>query len=285
MAALIFQRQREFSKSSKYFHYIIKKGFAKEHVRAIKAYKAGAIKRVKVPKKLLVIYYYMGQNYYYLYSDTKQSAYFKASYTYLDIVDQKGNLGSRASKYLASLKAKKKYVAKLEKKWSWYASAGWITWQESITLAEKTNSDNTSKVLASNSGYCVGGGFRYANVRHGFNVNGCGFAGSANLYEKPGASYQYRQNNVPVNGLYLSTGYFYRPMDDKNSIGISLPMFFRQGQYSETDTRKVIGSGTLSAGGIALDAEFEIYKGLSLYTNLASVNSTNLLLMQAKYEF
>lgn len=285
MLALIYQKTGNFEQSSKMFLLVLAKAYRKDHARTIKAFQVGKLDKVNPPDSMLRIYYYLGQNNYFLFSKKKQTPYYKAAVAYFTIISKKGHLDAKASRYLASLEEKQEYIKKLEKNWSWHVSGGWITWQESITLVEKADSSNKEKIFSTNSGYCFGGGFRYSNIRHGYNVHACAYDGTANLKESPGSSFQYRQNNVPVNGLYISTGYFYRPMDDNSTIGLSLPMFYREGQYVDTTTREIEGSGQLSAGGIALDAELEIYSDLSMYMNFANLGGTNLFLIQAKYGF
>lgn len=284
LLGLIYQKKKDFTLSSKLFHLVIRKSYRKEHNRVVKELNFDNLDDLDINPKLLRIYYHLGQNYYYIYSKTNNFSYFNASRTYFRICDKKSHLASSTKRYLNSLNEKLDYVQSLEKTITFYANAGGILFQETITLVNKSDDKDEVDLVSNNEGVCVGGGMMYGNIKHGWDVYGCFYSAAAMISNTVGSSVQYKQKDVSVTGLYMSPGYYYRPYDKLSSIGLSVPLFYRQAEFSDTDNYSVKAKGQLSAG-IAIDAKWGFTENWSIDMRLSNMGSTNVFINSVSYRF
>lgn len=284
LLGLIYQKKKKFSLSAKLFHLVIKKSYQKEHNQVVRELNYDNLDELKVSDKLLRLYYHLGQNYYYIYSQSDNFSYFNASRTYFRICDKKGHLASSTKRYLDSLNAKLEYVKSLEKTISFYANAGGILFQESVKLVNKSDTNDEIDLISNANGVCIGGGMMYGNIKHGWDLYGCAYTAAAQITNKVGSSVQYKQNEVPVSGFLLSPGYYYRPYDKLSSIGFSIPLFFRQGDFSDTENYTIKAKGQLSAG-FSLDAKWGFTESWSLDMRLSNLGATNVFINSVSYSF
>lgn len=284
LLGLAYLKKKQFRLSAKLFHLVIRKRYFNIHKRIVSNLSLGTLDDVEVPVKLQRIYYHLGQAYYYIHSKTNDFNYFNASRSYFRICENKSHLSSSTGKYLASLNEKLEYIQSLEKKATFYLSGGGILFQEKISLINDSDSNDSVDLIANNEGVCLGGGMTYGNIKHGWDLYGCAFTAAASITNKVGSSVTYKQNDVPVTGFYLSPGYYYRPYDKLTSIGFSAPLFFRQGNYSNTDNYSIKAQGQLSAG-IALDAKWGFYSDYTFDFKITNLGSSNIFMSNLSYHF
>lgn len=280
LLALNFLKLKRYSAASKYFHIVISRKYKNQHRTALYALDSNSLENIELPNRLLRIYYRLGQIYYYLYSKTQNTAYFRASEKFFKICEEKEHLDDNATEYLESLAAKKAFVGKQEFLWKWFASAGTINWQEKLILQDSTTGNQT-KLLSNARALCVGGGFRYANAYHGFEVHGCGFSGSAKVSAANPSLYA--QDGVAVTGFMLDSGYTIVSAYEKASFTFSLPLFYRDGEYSQPTNYQILGKGQLSAGAL-IKGRLEL-PVVDLVVSVGNLGWTNLFMMQAAYTF
>ena len=159
-------------------------------------------------------------------------------------------------------------------------NVGNINWQEKLELQNSTT-DNRTKLLSNARALCVGGGFRYTNAFHGIEISACGFSGSAKLTAANPATYS--QDGIAVTGFLLDSGYVIKPKSDKGSLTLSLPLFYRDGNYSQPDNYAILGKGQLSAG-VMLKGRYEL-PIIDFTVSVGNLGWTNLFMMQAGYTF
>ena len=156
--------------------------------------------------------------------------------------------------------------------------------QKSINVFNNNNEPdlfNKTKLLSNARALCVGGGYRYSNAFHGIEISACGFSGSAKVTANSTASYS--QDGVAVTGFLLDSGYIIKPKSGKGSLTISLPLFYRDGEYSQPENFSILGQGQLSAG-VMLKGRYELPL-IDFTTSIGSLGWTNLFMMQAGYTF
>lgn len=280
LLALNFLKLKRYSPASKYYHIIIARKYKNQHRTVLYALDSNSLDNIEPPTKLLRIYYRLGQIYYYLYSKTQNTAYFRASEKYFKICEEKEHLDDNATEYLDSLAAKKAFVAKKEFLWKWFASAGAINWQEKLILRD-TTTGNETKLLSNARALCLGGGFRYENAYHGFEVHGCGYNGSAKLSASNPSLYS--QDGVAVTGFVLDSGYTIKSAYEKAAITFSLPLFYRDGQYAQPTNYQIVGKGQLSAGAL-IKGRLEL-PIVDMLVSVGNLGATNLFMLQAAYTF
>ncbi len=278
--AINFFKIKRYNSSSKYFHIVISRRYRKKHQQILYSLNNGGLDDIEAPKQLLRIYYRLGQIYYYNYSKTQNTAYFRASEKFFKICEEKEHLDDNATEYLDSLSAKRAFVAKKEFVWKWFASAGSINWQEKLILQDSTTGDQT-KLLSNARALCIGGGFRYTNAYHGFEVHGCGFSGSAKVSASNPTLYA--QDGVAVTGLLLDSGYTIMSPYEKASFTISLPLFYRDGDYAQPKNYQILGKGQLSAGAL-IKGRLEL-PIVDFVVSVGNLGWTNIFMMEASYTF
>lgn len=284
LLGLIYQKKKEFRLSSKVFNQVIRKSYFKEHQKVVRALNNGGLQDLNISPKLLRIYYHLGQNYYYIYSKTDNFNYFNASLSFFRICKSKNHLNNNVQRYLDSLNAKLDYIKSLEKSIKFYLSGGGILFQETIDIVNNNDSDDVVGLISNNNGVCFGGGMTYGNISHGWDIFACGYSAVATITNKVGSSLSYKQKDVSVNGLYISPGYFFRPEKGISSIGLSTPLFYRQGNFSNTENYSIRAQGQLSAG-ITFDAKWEIIKDYTLDFKLSNLGGTNIYMSNLSFHF
>lgn len=280
LLAMNFFKLKRYNSANKYFHIVIKRSYKQMHRDVLQALDSQSLDDIEVPDKLLRIYYRLGQIYYYYYTKTQNTAYFRAAEKYFKICEEKEHLDDNASEYLENLAAKKSFVAKKEFTWKWFANAGVLNWQEKLIL-EDTTTGNQTKLLSNARAMCIGGGFRYTNDYHGFEAQACGFSGSAKISAANPSLYA--QDGVGVSGFLLDSGYTIIAKSQKASFTFSLPLFYRDGNYAQPTNYIILGKGQLSAGAM-IKGRWEL-PIVDLVLSVGNLGWTNMFMMQAAYTF
>lgn len=281
LLALNYIKIKKYKTSSKYFHYVIRRRYRKIHKKVVRSLKSDTLDDIEVPDKLLRIYYHLGQSYYEIYTRTKRTPYFRAAEKYFNICETKEHLDDNAATYLETLSKLKEEVAKEEFSSEWFANIGTLNWQEKLELVNTTSGKSTT-LLSNARALCLGGGYRYANAFHGIEISGCGFSGSAQVASSD-LTQAYSQDGVAVTGLLLDSGYIIKPGADKTSFTISLPLFYRDGDYTQPENYTILGKGQLSAG-VMVKARYQM-PYLDFTTSIGNLGWTNIFMMQAGYTF
>lgn len=281
LLALDFLKLKKYKVSAQYFHLIIKRRYNKKHREVLRSLDNGSLDEMEIPQKLLRIYYHLGQIYYTIFNRTQSIPYYRASEKYFKICETKEHLDDNSMEYREALAAIKSDIDKKEFKREWFLSAGIINWQEKLELQSATTG-NTTKLLSNAKAMCIGGGFRYSNAYHGMEISSCAFSGSAKI-SSTNPSVTYSQEGIAVTGLLLDTGYIFKPYSEKTSLTFSLPLFYRDGDYTQPDNFTILGKGQLSAG-FMLKARYEL-PFIDFTTSFGTLGWTNLFMMQAGYTF
>lgn len=281
LLALNYLKLKKYKTSSYYFHLIINRRYKRKHNEVLRALNMNALEDMEVPDKLLRIYYHLGQIYYVIFNKTKSIPYYRASEKFFKICEVKEHLDDNSMEYREALLAIKTEIDKKEFKTEWFATAGIMNWQEKLELQSATTGNKT-KLLSNAKAICIGGGFRYTNAYHGIEVSSCAFSGAAKIFSTD-PSQTYAQDGVAVTGLVLDSGYTYKPYTDKTSLTFSLPLFYRDGDYTQPDNYAILGRGQLSAGAM-LKARYEL-PYIDFITSIGTLGWTNIFMMQAGYTF
>ncbi len=280
LLALNYLKLKKYNRASKYFHIVIKRRYRKKHLRILRSLNLGSIDKIKIPPKLLRIYYHLGQIYYQIFTKTRSIPYYRASEKYFKICEEKEHLDDNASEYMEALSSIKALIDKKEFQSEWFLSAGMMNWQEKLELKSSTSGKKT-KLLSNAKAICLGGGYRYANAYHGFEVASCAFSGSANVSANNTATYS--QNGVAVTGFILDSGYMLKPTSENVSFTLSLPLFYRDGDFEQPDNYSILGKGQLSAG-VQIKARYE-FSMADLIFSMGNLGATNIYMLQTAYTF
>ena len=112
-----------------------------------------------------------------------------------------------------------------------------LSFQDEINL---NSSSSQNKLVATNSGYCLGGSYGKANNQFHFFGDGCFYYGWANVGPQKN-NITYKQSDIETFGLKLApaAGIFISP--EKVEIGVKLPILFIDQKISTPDKNQFPG--------------------------------------------
>lgn len=282
LMALNYQALKMYHNAVIYNNSTIKRKYAPLHKKILHQFEHGDIDELDIPKHLLEIYYDLAIAYSELYFTTKEEKYRKRYYPlanrYLRILEEKDYAYEQMESILANIALKKRQQKRKENTWRHYFKLGAISWQEKLDLNQ---SGVNHQLVAVNRGFCLGGGLRRHNYYREVFVDGCLALGSANIGSKATISYQ--QNNLPVRGALLQSGYLWRLSDNSVSIGPSLSVFYRNANYQEGDNQNITAKKLLAAGA-SLYARWEL-QNWALSNNIGKVANADIFLFNIEYHF
>jgi hypothetical protein len=275
---------KKYKSSNYYLGKLIKYHFRKKHVRVLRAKKKDTLDDLKVSRLQKSIYYYMGQNYFALFNKTKIKTYSKRSLNYLEICEEL-DYGDNVEELIEAVQKIKEDVIKKVNHYQFYASAGRILFQDHLVLTNTANSEEIT-IQSNNQGLCYGAGLRHGNAYEGYDFFGCLFSGTASV-KNDGGSKNYKQTGIPVAGLYLEAGKYYRPYSEQTRIGFSVPLIYRDGSFSDTTDGTTIYSikekGSFHSA-LMLNAGWEI-SFMEIQMKQSLLGSTNIFLLQGIVNF
>ncbi len=280
LLALNYLKLKKHKVASRFFHIVIRRNYREKHIQVLRSLSTGGLGDIDIPQKLLRIYYHLGQIYYKIFFKTKSIPYYRASEKYFKICEEKEHLDDNATEYIDSLAAIKTLIDKKEFTSKWFATIGALNWQEKLELVNSTNG-NTTKLLSNAKALCVGGGYRYTNAYHGVEISSCFYSGAANISADNTATYS--QDGVAVSGFLIDSGYVFKPYSEKVAMIFSIPLFYRDGDYTQPDNFSIPGKGQLSAG-LFVKARYEM-PIIDLIFSIGNMGSTNVLMLQTGYTF
>lgn len=271
--------------SNFYFSKLLQYYYKKKHIKVLRAKKKDTLDEVEVSRIHKSIYYYLGQGYFALYKKTNLNSYAARSIKYLEICEEY-DCGDNVDELIEEVQKIKEEKRKLRKYFNFYVSAGRLLLQESLQL-KGSQSSGTQEVQSNNQGLCYGAGLRYGNAYKGIDFYGCAFAGTTQLRYADSNALKYKQSGVPIAGLYLEVGQYFRPLADKAKIGYSIPFIYRSGNYSDATQ----GSETFSIQdpqafhtGLIINASWE-FSFMELQMKQSLLGSANIFLLNGVLNF
>jgi tetratricopeptide (TPR) repeat protein len=316
--ALIFYKQKQYSKAAKYVQYSIQKDFrgrapgkvyailgmsywsTKNYSQARQAFLMAISKQYfkvdnklrqqfqgegfdldDVPKGLLNLYFKIGSTHYITGMKKNNISELERSRFYFAATEEFEYNEERSSKILSAIDKKIEYINKLEFNWNGYLTVGNISWQETLNLRQ--NNGTSNPILSTVSGLCAGGGLRYENGFYGYKVDGCLAIATANLKKKPSAPIgEYNQRGVIVTAQVINGGIFFKSSGGGASYGLSGMVFNRSGEYTIPSGYTMPGARQINLG-VSLDSHFELPWDLELDLQVANLGNVNLFSMRFNY--
>jgi hypothetical protein len=275
---------KKYKSSNYYLSKLVKYYFRKNHIRVLRAKRKDTLDELKVSKLQKSIYYYMGQNYFALFKKTNLHQYSKRSLNYLEICEEL-DFGENVEELIETVQKIKEDAIKKVKHYQFYASAGRILFQDHLLLTNTANSEEIT-IQSNNQGLCYGAGLRYGNAYSGYDFFGCFFSGSTAV-KNVGGSKNYSQSGVPIAGLYLEAGKYYKPYSEKTRIGFGIPVLYRDGSFSDATDGSTVYSiqekGSFSSG-LVLNAGWE-FSFMEIQMKQSLLGPTNIFLLQGIINF
>lgn len=279
LIGLNYQKLGKHKESIWFFNKLIKNVYARKHVRVIRALKKDAVDDVKIPRTLNSTYFYLAQNHYAIFAKTDRIANAKKAKTFFRICDD-SDFNDKCSDFLENITERINFNKKKRESYEFFVYAGRILFQDKITLENNSGGDSSS-LLGNNSGLCYGAGLRKGNSFKGYQVSGCLFSGTA-IVSDDGNGVNYAQSGVPVAGIMVEAGKYYKP-DEDIRLGISLPIMYRAGSYSAPSDYSIKDSKSFTYGAmLTAGMQLPIFE---FQTKFAHLGTNNLLMLNLVYNF
>jgi hypothetical protein len=222
----------------------------------------------------------MGQSYYVKFLKTQKIRDGKKSKKYFQICDD-SDFNDKCSEFIENIDEKINYNKKKKNSFEFFVYAGRILFQDRIHL-EEASSGGKDPIIANNSGICYGAGLRLGSAFKGYEASGCFFSGTASV-KNDGGSNNYAQSGVPIAGVLVEGGYYWRFDNEKTRLGVGLPLLYRSGIYSEPEGFSIPDNKALTYG-IMFTAGMQL-PYVELQTKLGHMGDTNLLQLNLVYNF
>ncbi len=263
-----------------YFNQTIKKRFLKSHIKALKALKADEVDGDEIPKLLKATYFYMAQSYYVIFTSSEDKLYAERAKKFFRICDDAG-FNDRCSDFLDNINKKLDVKEKSKRSFEFFLYAGRIMFNDRVKIKNSTTG-TTASIISNTDGLCYGAGLRLQNYYKGWQASGCAFSGYAGVSGEIDST-AYKQLGVPVAGLYLEGGYFWRTDNESTRLGVSVPIFYRSGLYSQPSGYTIEETKNTSFG-IAISTGFQLPL-VELEIKLANMQETNMAMTNLVLNF
>lgn len=278
--AVNLQKLGKHKASIYYFNRMIKKGYLKAHVKAIKMLQADEVDGDEIPKLLNATYFYMAQSYYAIFASTDDKLYAERAKKFFKICDDSG-FNDRCYDFIENINAKLDVIQKSKKSFEFFVYAGRIMFNDRVKI-KNNDTGNSATILSATDGLCYGAGLRLQNYFKGWQFSGCAYSGYAGVNGEIDST-TYKQLGVPIAGLYAEGGYFWRTDSESTRLGVSVPVFYRSGLYSQPSGYSIEGARNTSFG-LAVSTGFQLPL-VELEIKLANMQETNLAMMNLILNF
>lgn len=285
LIAYNYQKLGRYSESNYYYNQLIKNVYLKKHKRVVRAYKKGEVDDVEIPRTLGTAYFNLGKNHYAIFKRRGKSQSALKAKMYIKICDEV-DLADDCSDILEQINKDIKQAKLKRKGYEFYLMAGRLLFQDRVEIQENS-SGVTSSLTSNNSALCYGAGLRRGSKLKGYDFSGCVFSGTTTVAgvaaSDSGTDNDYKQSGVPIAGMLMEAGYYYNLDEQQTRLGISIPVMYRAGSYSEPTGYTITDSEAFRFG-LSLNAGIQL-PIIELQTKLAHMGNANMLQLNALYNF
>ena len=165
---------------------------------------------------------------------------------------------------------------------AFFASMAWVSWRDKLDLLL---GDGTKAVINSTGeGYCIGGGYKYFNAYWEWNLNAC-YASTTMTAGGQDTQINYFQDGITVNALFVGPGMLYKPKASEVSLGLSLPLVYRKGDYTQPEGF-ILEDTTILTYGYQLEAHW-YYGKFGLFSKFGKISrlSSSIWSLGIDYQF
>lgn len=275
LIALSYQKLGKHKEAIYFFNRVVKNNYLRKHIRVMKALKKDEVDSVSIPRTLGSSYYYMGQSYYALFTQREKVSDAVRAKKYFKICDDT-DFNDKCADFLENINSKIEYSKKKATSWDFFLYAGRLLFQDRLEI-EPEGGGSSDRLIANNSALCYGAGIRLGNAFNGYQISGCAFTGVATIQNDLGSN-NYKQSGVPIGGLLAEAGYYWLMDNESARLGLSLPVMYRSGVYSEPDgytipDAKAFNFGAMFSAGLKIPlVELEVKMGHMSYANILMLN-------------
>lgn len=271
--AVNLQKLGNHKNSIYFFSQMIKRKYLKAHIKTLKAFRADEVDGDEIPKLLKATYFYMAQSYYANFVESESITDADRAKKYFKICDD-ADFNDKCGDFLENINEKIEYLEKSKDSFEFFLFAGRMMINDRFRV-KRTDLGETRDIYQNVDGLCYGAGLRLQNAFKGWQFSGCAFSGFAAVAESSAFSDSagYKQTGVPIAGLYTEVGRFWRTDSESTRLGISIPVMYRSGLYSQPNDYQIIDNRKTTFG-LSVSAGFQL-PVVELEFKLANMQDAN----------
>lgn len=249
----VFVQKRNFKMAIRFFRAAIASRYANKDKKAMQTYfkQGNADGLDELPEDLYKYYFLiLGTSIYYAdyliengqKPDNNLNQYVEVFGSILTEADYKTD---QVEKLVKLYEGKIREIERSEFKSNWFMSAGYISWQDKVTFVDVDGSEYD--LIAPAEGIGLGVGWQKHNFYWGykFELRYSSLSANAGFND---SDVSYFQESVPVTFFGLEGGIFTLPFTGDVGIGLSVPVFFKSGQYEAPSGTEIKDASKISTG-------------------------------------
>jgi tetratricopeptide (TPR) repeat protein len=284
LIAMNYQKLKKYPEAIYFFNRVVKNNYRKKHIRVIRALKKDELDEVKISKTLGSAYFYLAQSHYGKFIKTEKYQDAIKAKKYFTICDDT-DFNDKCADFLENINEKIEYSKKKKDNFEFFVYGGRLIFQDRITI-EHTETGTTGDIISNNTALCYGAGLRLGNAFSGYEIGGCAFSGTTTVVgiaSDGTTNNDYKQSGIPIGGILVEAGYYIRPDNEATRLGVSLPVIYRSGIFSEPSGYTITNAKSFNFG-IMFTAGLDV-SYFELQTKLGHMGDTNILMLNGVYTF
>ncbi|GAB4012694.1 MAG: hypothetical protein Fur0010_08820 [Bdellovibrio sp.] len=281
LAAWDLEKLGEYVQAQNLIAQILRSRYGREHQAAMQTYKNEGVDSLEdLNPKLLELYHRRAfllskiyQELYFKVDAQKRDEYKKMALMYVDILANQDKYEDET--YDQIPKEIEAFELKIERetwKTNFFVSSYWTSWRDRLDLVNP-NGDKVA-LKSTTRGFSLGYGVIIEKWQWRYLLEGQYTQGSA-VAGRESSTLNYFEDEVSVRTFGVWPSVQYRPNSGKASIGFSIPLMYRSGNYTEPQGYQLEGLSVFSVGyGLEFNWDLEKISVVSRFAKLTSMSSS-----------
>lgn len=281
LAAWNLEKLKEYIQAQNLVAEIIRSRFGSAHNSVMRQYKSDGAEGIEdVPPKLIEIYHRRAfllskiyQELYFKVTPEKREDFKKQALMYTEIVANQDDYEDES--YEEIPKEIEAFDQKIiEQTWvsQFFISTAWSSWRDRLNLL--LPSGDRIAIKSSVRGVSLGAGWAFQKLRWRLILESQ-FTYASAVAGRESSTLSYFEPDVKVWSLGIWPAIHYRPFSGDASVGVSLPIIFRNGSYSEPPGYVLEDTSILALGfGFDMNWDMNQWTFFSRVANLSAMSST-----------
>jgi len=281
LAVSNLEKLKEYTQAQDLIDEIVQSRFTSTHNSVMSSFKSnGADGIEEIPNELTEIYHHQA----FLLSKIYQELYFKVS------LEERYDLKRQALMYIEIIANQDEYedetYEEIQKEiesfdqsikdqtWisQFFVSTGWSSWRDRLDLL--IPNENKISIKSSVRGLFIGAGWSFQKLRWRL-IGESQFTYASAVAGRESSTLSYFEPDVKVWSLSIWPAIHYRPFSGDASLGISIPIIYRYGDYTEPSGFVLEGKSILAIGyGFEMNWDTKEWTFFSRVANLSSMSSS-----------
>ncbi|PIP94173.1 MAG: hypothetical protein COW00_13170 [Bdellovibrio sp. CG12_big_fil_rev_8_21_14_0_65_39_13] len=281
LAAWDLEKLEEYIQAQNLIAEIIRSRFASSHNSVMRQYKSDGAEGIEgIPPKLIEIYHRRAfllskiyQQLYFKVAPEKRDDYKRQALMYVEIIANQDDYEDES--YEEIPKDIEAFDQKIkEQTWvsQFFMSTAWTSWRDRLDLI--VGSGDRISIKSSVRGLSLGAGWSFQKLRWRLLLESQ-FTYASAVAGRESSTLSYFEPDVKVWSFGIVPAVHYRPFSGDASLGISIPVVYRNGNYTEPAGFVLEGKSILAIGyGFDMNWDLNQWTFFSRVANLSSMSSS-----------